>query len=138
MSGPPIRVPVFAASLVGVLIMATWALAAPTSAESALGTATGWVTEWFGWFYVLLATAVLVFVLYLGISRYGHIRLWNDPATPEFHAMRFTLALPLARPTPTVDPGVRLILARHRPVGARLAGDGDLAGAIAGEPDSYS
>ncbi|HSF98286.1 MAG TPA: BCCT family transporter, partial [Ornithinibacter sp.] len=84
MSGPPVRVPVFAASLVGVLIMAIWALAAPTSAESALGTATGWVTEWFGWFYVLLATAVLVFVLYLGISRYGHIRLGPDHSRPEF------------------------------------------------------
>ena len=37
MAGPPVRVPVFAASLIGVLVMAIWALAAPTSAESALG-----------------------------------------------------------------------------------------------------
>ena len=36
---------------------------APTSAESALGSVTAWVTEWFGWFYVLLATAVLVLSL---------------------------------------------------------------------------
>ncbi|NMD18302.1 MAG: high-affinity choline transporter BetT, partial [Synergistaceae bacterium] len=45
---------------------------------------TAWVTEWFGWFYVLLATAVLVFVLYLGVSRYGHIRLGPDHSRPEF------------------------------------------------------
>ncbi|HNV40890.1 MAG TPA: choline BCCT transporter BetT [Ornithinibacter sp.] len=84
MAGPPVRVPVFAASLIGVLVMAIWALAAPTSAESALGSVTAWVTEWFGWFYVLLATAVLLFVLSLGVSRYGHIRLGPDHSRPEF------------------------------------------------------
>jgi choline/glycine/proline betaine transport protein len=84
LSGPPLRVPVFVASLVGVLTMAIFALVAPTTAESTLGSVTGWVTEWFGWFYVLLATMVLLFVLYLGISRYGHIRLGPDHSRPEF------------------------------------------------------
>ena len=58
LGGAPVRMPVFVASLAGVLAMAAWALISPTSAESGLGTVTGWVTEWFGWFYVLLATAV--------------------------------------------------------------------------------
>ncbi|MBD3781991.1 MAG: choline BCCT transporter BetT [Micrococcales bacterium] len=82
--GPPVRMPVFAASLTGVLVMAVWALVSPGSAESALGAVTSWVTEWFGWFYVLLATAVLGFVVYLGLSRYGHVRLGPDHSRPEF------------------------------------------------------
>ncbi|MBM6405171.1 choline BCCT transporter BetT [Phycicoccus sp. CSK15P-2] len=84
LGGAPIRVPVFAASLAGVLVMAVWALVSPESAESTLGTVTTWVTEWYGWFYVLLATAVLLFVIYLGLSRYGHVRLGPDHSRPEF------------------------------------------------------
>ncbi len=84
LGGAPVRMPVFVASLAGVLAMAAWALISPTSAESGLGTVTGWVTEWFGWFYVLLATAVLVFVIGLGLSRYGHVRLGPDHSRPEF------------------------------------------------------
>ena len=81
---PTVRMPVFVASFVGTLAMATWALVSPTSAESVLGSVTGWVTTWFGWFYILLATAVLVFVIGLGISRYGHVRLGPDHSRPEF------------------------------------------------------
>lgn len=84
LGGPPTKVPVFASSIIGVLVMAIWALVAPAQAESALGTVTGWVTEWFGWFYVLLATVVLGFVIYLGMSRYGSIRLGPDHSRPEF------------------------------------------------------
>lgn len=82
--GPSVRMPVFASSLVGVLVMAIWALLAPKEAESVLGSVTGWVTEWFGWFYVLLATVVVCFVIYLGFSRYGNIRLGPDHSRPEF------------------------------------------------------
>ncbi|GGL31089.1 choline BCCT transporter BetT [Phycicoccus endophyticus] len=84
LAGPPVRLPVFVASFVGVVAMALWALVSPSSAESVLGTVTGWVTEWFGWFYVLLATAVLAFVVFLGFSRYGHVRLGPDHSRPEF------------------------------------------------------
>ncbi|MBR7743847.1 choline BCCT transporter BetT [Phycicoccus sp. BSK3Z-2] len=83
-SGPPVRVPVLVASLAGVLAMALWAIISPGSAESGLGTVTGWVTGWFGWFYVLLATAVLVFVIGLAVSRYGSVRLGPDHSRPEF------------------------------------------------------
>lgn len=38
----------------------------------------------FGWFYVLAATGLLVFVVWLGLSRYGGIRLGGDDAQPDF------------------------------------------------------
>lgn len=38
----------------------------------------------FGWFYVLVVAFFLVFVLWLLISPYGHIKLGGDDARPEF------------------------------------------------------
>jgi choline/glycine/proline betaine transport protein len=83
-AGPPTRWPVFIVSVVGVVLMALWALLAPGNAESAIGTAVGRVTTWFGWFYILLATVILVFVIGLAISRYGSVRLGPDHSRPEF------------------------------------------------------
>ncbi len=82
--GPPIRKPVFFSSVIGVLVMATWAIFAPDQAETVIGEAVAWVVDWFGWFYVLLTTAVLVFVLYLAVSRYGSIKLGPDHSKPQF------------------------------------------------------
>jgi len=82
--GPPIRKPVFFSAVIGVLVMATWAIFAPDQAESVIGEAVARVVDWFGWFYVLLTTAVLVFVLYLAISRFGSIKLGPDHSKPQF------------------------------------------------------
>ncbi|MGD8560821.1 MAG: BCCT family transporter, partial [Gammaproteobacteria bacterium] len=42
------------------------------------------IVEKFGWFYILTATALLIFVLWLLFSRFGNIRLGGDHAKPEF------------------------------------------------------
>jgi choline/glycine/proline betaine transport protein len=36
------------------------------------------------WFYVLTVAIIVVFVVFLGVSRYGEIKLGPDHATPEF------------------------------------------------------
>lgn len=36
------------------------------------------------WWYILLVTSLLVFVIYLGASRHGHVRLGKDDEAPEF------------------------------------------------------
>ena len=82
--GPSVRVPVFVASGVGVLAMAAWAIAAPTQAQTVIGDGVAWVVGAFGWFYIALTTAVLVFVVYLALSRYGSVRLGPDDSRPEF------------------------------------------------------
>ena len=70
---PPARVNkvVFGGSALIVLAIAIWAILVPKSAEGTIATMVGWTSEWFGWFYVLLATAVLVFVLFLGFVAWG-------------------------------------------------------------------
>ncbi|PJJ57768.1 choline/glycine/proline betaine transport protein [Mumia flava] len=83
-AGPPVRKPVFVSSVVGVLVMAIWAMVAPERAEAVLGDTVGWVVDVFGWFYVALTTVVLVFVLYLALSRYGRIKLGPDHSKPQF------------------------------------------------------
>lgn len=79
-----IKRPVFYGSAIGVLLVAVWAIVFPTAAADTIGAVVGWTSEWFGWFYILFATAVLVFVLFLGISRYGRIKLGPEHSTPQY------------------------------------------------------
>ncbi|GAB3252456.1 BCCT family transporter [Alteromonas gracilis] len=44
----------------------------------------GWVTDSFGWLFVLVSTSFVLFSAYLAISRYGNIRLGPDDSEPEF------------------------------------------------------
>ncbi|MDO5502011.1 MAG: choline BCCT transporter BetT, partial [Actinomycetia bacterium] len=82
--GPQVRWPVFIGSFVGITLMAAWALFAPTQAADVIWGMVEWVTTWFGWFYVLLSTAILLFVIGIALSRYGRIRLGPDDSRPQF------------------------------------------------------
>ncbi len=82
--GPPVRWPVFLSSIIGIAAMTTWAIFAPTQAERVIGDVVGKVTTGFGWFYIVLATVIFGFVIFLGLSRYGRIRLGPDHSRPEF------------------------------------------------------
>jgi choline/glycine/proline betaine transport protein len=82
--GPQARWPVFLSSVIGISAMALWAIIAPDNAEDAIFTVVDKVTTGFGWFYIALATTILVFVLLLGFSRYGHVRLGPDHSRPEY------------------------------------------------------
>jgi len=44
----------------------------------------GAIVHYAGWFYVLTTTTLLVFALYVGLGRYGRIRLGGEDARPEF------------------------------------------------------
>ncbi|MGY1917011.1 choline BCCT transporter BetT [Blastococcus sp. SYSU DS0973] len=75
---------VFYGSVAGVLAVALWAMASPTSAAGTIGSLVGWTSEWFGWFYIAFATAVLVFVLAIAFSRYGRVKLGPEHSAPQF------------------------------------------------------
>jgi choline/glycine/proline betaine transport protein len=79
-----VKRPVFYGSAIGVLIIAFWAIVSPVAAADTIGVLVGWTSEWFGWFYILFSTAVLVFVLFLGISRYGRTKLGPEHSTPQY------------------------------------------------------
>ncbi|UZD61694.1 BCCT family transporter [Brevibacterium sp. JSBI002] len=81
---PPVNKRVFIAAALVALAITVWALISPTNAEAVLGAVVGWTSDWFGWFYVLLVLAVLVFVIYLAASRYGNTKLGPEHSKPEF------------------------------------------------------
>ncbi|SHK15922.1 choline/glycine/proline betaine transport protein [Pseudonocardia thermophila] len=81
---PPVKWVVFIGAAIGTAVVTLWAFLAPTNAQEVLGAVVGWVSTWFGWYYVALATAILVFVIGIAISRYGKIRLGPEHSRPAF------------------------------------------------------
>ncbi|WP_346620318.1 choline BCCT transporter BetT [Blastococcus montanus] len=82
--GNGLKRPVFYGSVAGVLLVALWAMSSPVSAAGTIGSLVGWTSEWFGWFYIAFATAVLVFVLAIAFSRYGRVKLGPEHSAPEY------------------------------------------------------
>ena len=76
--------PVFISSAVVTVAVTLWCVVAPDHAFSTLESVVGWVSTWFGWYYIALTTAVLLFVIYLGISRFGKVKLGPEHSSPEF------------------------------------------------------
>lgn len=55
----------------------------PSTAQQIFGTVQSGILNNFGWFYILGATLMLIFVLWLLVSPYRHIRLGGENSTPE-------------------------------------------------------
>jgi choline/glycine/proline betaine transport protein len=92
-ASPRLNRVVFIGSAVGIVAVALWAIVWPERAEGLLGDLVGWTSSWFGWFYVLLATAILIFVVTIAFSRYGLIKLGPDHAKPEFSTLSWASML---------------------------------------------
>ncbi len=82
--GATLNKPVFISSAVVTVAVTLWCVFAPDHAFSTLESMVGWVSTWFGWYYIALTTAVLVFVIYLGFSRFGKVKLGPEHSTPQF------------------------------------------------------
>ncbi len=48
------------------------------------GSVLGWITNNFGWFFVLTSAAFVIFSMVLAFTRYGNIKLGTDDQEPEF------------------------------------------------------
>lgn len=75
---------VFIGSATGVVGIALWAILAKDNAEAVIGALVGWVSTNMGWYYFLIVTAVLVFVLVAALSRVGRTKLGPDHSKPQF------------------------------------------------------
>ncbi|MGO4956186.1 choline BCCT transporter BetT [Luteococcus sp. Sow4_B9] len=80
---PRAKWPVLGVSALVTIIVAGWGLGAPEHALRVLGRVVGLISDWFGWFYIALATAVLFFVVVIGL-RHSRVRLGKDTDRPEF------------------------------------------------------
>lgn len=84
---------VFIGSSVCIAAIALWAIISPQGAGDAIGVLVGWISEWFGWFYILIATVFLVFVVFLALSPYGKIKLGPEHSKPDFSTFSWAAML---------------------------------------------
>ncbi|RZU32584.1 BCCT family transporter [Blastococcus saxobsidens] len=78
---------VFAIAAVVALTFVAWGFLAPSGLGSASGTALVWIETNLGWLFVTLASAFVVFVVWLAASAYGRIPLGRDGEAPEFRTV---------------------------------------------------
>ncbi|WP_416189966.1 choline BCCT transporter BetT [Neisseria sp. CCUG17229] len=75
---------VFLASSVITVALILFTILFPAVSETVLGGALKWVSDHFGWYYMLVVAAYGVFSLFVGVSRYGDIKLGQDQDKPAF------------------------------------------------------
>jgi len=80
-----INKPVFYISSTVIVAITAWAMIAPDNAETVIGNVVSWISGAFGWWYFLVATMVIVFVLFLAFSRYGKVKLGPNHALPRYN-----------------------------------------------------
>lgn len=76
--------PVFLGSAGLIVVFVLYGVFFSGEAEAQFARAQEWLIDSFGWFYVLAASGMLGFVIWLGLSRFGEIRLGGESAKPEF------------------------------------------------------
>ena len=78
---------VFYISLTLIAIMAIWSVAFNKSFTTVSNAAFQFLTNDFGWLYLLSMIVFLVFIVYAAFSKYGNIRLGEDDSKPEYSNM---------------------------------------------------
>ncbi|MBF6328084.1 BCCT family transporter [Nocardia transvalensis] len=75
---------VFGVTAIGSLAFVAWGIVDHAGLGSASAQAQSWVITNTGWLFVLIASAFVVYVIWLAASRYGKIPLGADDEKPEF------------------------------------------------------
>lgn len=75
---------VFGLAVALTVAFIAWGVFAGDNLSGTTSTVLAWVVEYFGFFFTTIATVILVFMLFIGFSRYGRIPLGRDDEEPEF------------------------------------------------------
>src|SRR5690606_19109807 len=76
--------PVFYPTALLILVLVAASFVAPEASAVLFGRAKTWVAEDAGWFTILAVAAFLVFIVGLGVSGLGRIRLGPDHSRPDY------------------------------------------------------
>ncbi|MET4694059.1 BCCT family transporter [Endozoicomonas lisbonensis] len=76
--------PVFFGSAALIFVLVVYAVTFPTHAGELFSQIQASISNNVSWFYVLVVALILLCVTFLGISRYGEIKLGPDHAEPDF------------------------------------------------------
>ena len=75
---------VFYPSMAIIVAFVLFALILPETASTAISAVQTGIVDTLGWYYVLLIAGFVVFSLWMGVSRFGDIRLGKDDEEAEF------------------------------------------------------
>lgn len=81
---PTLNPSVFVTSSCLIVVLLLFSLIAPEFANQIFDSVQNAIVANGSWFYVLTVAIILLLVVFLGLSRYGEIRLGPDHAQPEF------------------------------------------------------
>ncbi len=89
---------VFFTSALFIVLFVALGVVLPGPVSSLFGATAGWISANLGWLYILVVTLFVVFVVVIGFSGYGKLRLGPDDARPEYSdyawfAMLFTAGI---------------------------------------------
>ncbi|WP_110654808.1 choline BCCT transporter BetT [Salinicola halimionae] len=84
---------VFYGSVIGIVAFSLWAMVATEQANGVINALLGWIANTFGWYYFLTVVIYLAFVLFVGFSRFGKIRLGPEHSRPDFNIFSWSAML---------------------------------------------
>ncbi|NER13912.1 BCCT family transporter [Leptobacterium flavescens] len=79
-----IYAPVFYPSAGLILLTITFALLIGEPLEEILWSIQSWITEHFGWFFILTVNVLLISVIYFAFGKFGKLKLGGEGSKPEF------------------------------------------------------
>ncbi len=79
-----VLLPVFAPAVIITLLLIVGTLSNPELAGTLFKAALAWVTNTFGWFYMLVTAIFLIFIICVSFSSWGNIRLGPDHGEPQY------------------------------------------------------
>ncbi|MFD2830939.1 BCCT family transporter [Corticicoccus populi] len=85
------KVFIYSAIAVAILVLlgAIW----PVQFNNIAGSISGWITEHFGWYYMILTTFIVFFCLFLILSPIGKLKLGKPEDEPEFRTISWLAML---------------------------------------------
>src|SRR5699024_194278 len=75
----------YSAIIVGILVILGAAF--PNQFGDISGSISAWVTEYFGWYYMILTTLLVFFCVFLMLSPIGKLKLGKPDDKPEFRTI---------------------------------------------------
>ncbi len=79
-----ILIPVFVPAVVVIVLLVVGTISNPELAGEVFSSTLSYITQTFGWFYMLSVAFFLVFIVSIAFTRWGHIKLGPDHADPQY------------------------------------------------------
>lgn len=79
-----VLVPVFIPAVAVIVLLVVGTISNPDLAGKAFQSTLLYITETFGWFYMLAVAFFLIFIVSVAFTKWGHIKLGPDHADPQY------------------------------------------------------